>query len=107
MLVNRFLSTKRHSSHEVVSLAPLDPRRVTPASLDDWNPDHDTMWAVLTTLPARQRAVLVLRYYEDLPDDTIAAILGCAPSTVRSLAFRAMGTLRDKAAGRLLSEHTG
>ena len=107
MLVNRFLSMKRHSSHEVVSLAPLDPSRVSPPSLDDWNPDHDTMWAVLRTLPARQRAVLVLRYYEDLPDDTIAAILGCAPATLRSLAFRALGALRLKTTDGLTRERIG
>jgi RNA polymerase sigma-70 factor (sigma-E family) len=107
MLVNRFLSMKRHSSHEVVSLAPLDPRRVAPSSRDDWNPDHDMMWAMLAKLPARQRAVLVLRYYEDLPDDTIAAILGCAPATVRSLAFRALGALRLSASDELTWERIG
>jgi len=37
----------------------------------------------------------VLRYYEDLPDDEIAAVLGCAPGTVRSNAARGLATLRN------------
>ena len=56
--------------------------------------DEDATWAMLATLPARQRAVLVLRYYLDLPDDQIAQTLGCRAGTVRSLAARAFTTLR-------------
>jgi RNA polymerase sigma factor (sigma-70 family) len=47
-------------------------------------------------LPDRQRAVLVLRYYEDLDDATIAEILGCTPVTVRTHAMRALTTLRTR-----------
>jgi predicted RNA polymerase sigma factor len=46
-------------------------------------------------LPARQRAVLVLRYYEDLSEADIAERLGCAPGTVKSSAARALRTLRE------------
>jgi RNA polymerase sigma factor (sigma-70 family) len=46
-------------------------------------------------LPVRQRAAIVLRYYEDLPEAQIAETLGCRPSTVRSLIARALGTLRQ------------
>ncbi len=48
----------------------------------------------LARLTVRQRAVLVLRFYEDLPDDEIAAVLGCSPSTVRSNAARGLAKLR-------------
>lgn len=48
----------------------------------------------LRRLAPRYRAVLVLRYLEDLPDDEIARILGCGPSTVRSQAARALSVLR-------------
>jgi RNA polymerase sigma factor (sigma-70 family) len=53
------------------------------------------MWRLLGSLPRQQRAVLVLRYYEDLPDSEIAEILHCKPGTVRSLASRALATLRE------------
>ena len=50
---------------------------------------------MLAKLPRKQRAVLVLRYYEDLPDAEIADLLGVAASTVRSNATRALATLRE------------
>lgn len=55
---------------------------------------RDEMWSLLATLPRRQRTVLVLRFYEDLPDDRIAALLGCSPVTVRVQASRALARLR-------------
>ncbi len=51
------------------------------------------MWA-LSTLPRRQRAVVVLRYWEDLPESEVAEILGCSPGTVKSQASKALGKLR-------------
>jgi RNA polymerase sigma factor (sigma-70 family) len=45
-------------------------------------------------LPNRQRAVIVLRYYEDLSEAQIADVLGCAPGTVKSQASAAIGALR-------------
>ena len=58
--------------------------------------DQDFMWRALATLPAKQRAVLVLRHYEDMTDSDIAAALDCQPSTVRSQAARALETLRSR-----------
>lgn len=55
---------------------------------------QDAMWHRLTQLPPRQRAVLVLRYYEGLADVEIATVLGTSPATVRSHAARALTTLR-------------
>ncbi|MEU7870230.1 SigE family RNA polymerase sigma factor [Dactylosporangium sp. NPDC049140] len=56
--------------------------------------EADAMWALLRTLPRSPRAVVVLRYYEDLPDAEIARLLGCAESTVRVHAFHALKKLR-------------
>jgi RNA polymerase sigma-70 factor (sigma-E family) len=50
---------------------------------------------VLGSLPARQRTVIVLRYWEDLPEAQVAAILGCPVSTVKSLAARGLARLRE------------
>ena len=48
----------------------------------------------LASLAARQRIVLVLRYFDDLPDAEIAELVGCRPATVRSLAARGLRNLR-------------
>jgi RNA polymerase sigma-70 factor (sigma-E family) len=55
---------------------------------------HDDLWRRLAGLPRQQRAVLVLRYYEGLPDAEIADVLGCSTTTVRGYAYRALATLR-------------
>lgn len=52
------------------------------------------LWPVLARLPSRQRAVLVLRYYEHRTDDEIAALLNISRGTVRSQASRALEKLR-------------
>ncbi|GAA3249422.1 SigE family RNA polymerase sigma factor [Nonomuraea helvata] len=59
------------------------------------------LWSELQGLPRKQRAVLVLRYYEDLSDQEIADILGISRGTVRSQAARALDKLRIK---RVLQE---
>jgi RNA polymerase sigma-70 factor (ECF subfamily) len=58
--------------------------------------ERDAIWQLLDTLPARQRAVIVLRYYEDLSEAEIAVQLGMAPGTVKSYASRALATLRTQ-----------
>jgi RNA polymerase sigma factor (sigma-70 family) len=64
---------------------------------------REDLWQALGTLPPRQRAVLVLRYYEDLPDREIAVLIGAKEATVRSLAARALAALRTS---RLAEEST-
>jgi RNA polymerase sigma-70 factor (sigma-E family) len=56
--------------------------------------DWDLLRRGLAKLPARQRTVLVLRYYEDLPDTSIAALMGCSMSTVKTQAARGLSKLR-------------
>jgi RNA polymerase sigma-70 factor (ECF subfamily) len=58
--------------------------------------ERDEMWAALAELPPRQRAVLVLRYYEDLPEAEIARVLDISPGTVKSQAARALARLRTR-----------
>ena len=57
--------------------------------------EQNAMWRAIATLPDRQRHVLVLRYYLDLPDAEIARTLDCREGTVRSLAARAFSALRE------------
>jgi RNA polymerase sigma-70 factor (sigma-E family) len=56
--------------------------------------DQDLLWRALARLPPGQRAVLVLRYYEDLTEAQTAAVLGCSVGSVKTQAFRALTKLR-------------
>ena len=56
---------------------------------------HAELLKALGSLPVRQRTVLVLRYWEDLPESQVAAILGCPVGTVKSLAARGLTRLRE------------
>ena len=58
----------------------------------------DAIWRLLGTLPPKQRAVLVLRYYLDQDDHQVAETLGCSTSTVRSNVARARSNRRKRVA---------
>ena len=58
-------------------------------------PDLDETWDVLRRLPDRQRAAIVLRFYEDLPEAEIARLLRCRPGTVKSLIHRGLARVRE------------
>ncbi len=55
------------------------------------------LWEIVQTLPRRARAVVVLRYYEELSEAETADALGISVGTVKSQASRALATLRDRA----------
>jgi RNA polymerase sigma-70 factor (sigma-E family) len=57
--------------------------------------EYDTLLAVLDRLPARQRAALILRYYEQCTEQEIAVALNCRPGTVKSLLSRGIAALRE------------
>ncbi|WP_299529419.1 SigE family RNA polymerase sigma factor [uncultured Streptomyces sp.] len=56
---------------------------------------QDAMWRAVLKLPARQRAMVVLRYYEDLSEARTAELLGVSVGTVKSAVSRALGKLRE------------
>ena len=56
--------------------------------------EADELFDALAALPSRQRAALVLRFYEDLSEADIAVALGCRPGTVKSLLHRGLAELR-------------
>jgi RNA polymerase sigma-70 factor (sigma-E family) len=56
---------------------------------------HDAMWSAVMKLPDRQRAMVVLRYYEDLSEAQTAEVLGVSIGTVKSAVSRALGKLRE------------
>ena len=62
-------------------------------------PEVDEMWSALSHLGERQRAALVLRFYEDLPYEEIATTLGCRLGTAKSLVHRGLAALRKEVDG--------
>ena len=102
MIVNEHLSWRRRLSSREVVLAAPEPGSIGP---NDAVVARDEAWRLLATLPRRQRAVLVLRFYEDLSDAGIAEVLGCSESAVRAYASRALATLRLDAALTEESRH--
>jgi RNA polymerase sigma-70 factor (sigma-E family) len=72
---------------------------MVPVDAPDRSLERDAIWAVMRGLPARQRAVVVLRYYEDLTEAQTAALLGVSPGTVKRQASRAMYALRQPLTG--------
>jgi RNA polymerase sigma-70 factor (sigma-E family) len=62
---------------------------------EEAEPTGDLLHDALAALPARQRAVLVLRFYEDLPNDEVARLMKTRPGTVKSLVHRGLNTLRE------------
>ena len=103
MVVNEYLSWRRrwaritpHADLTAIVEAGTDPDHA------EAHADRTALAAELARLPKRQRTVLVLRYYEHLTDAQIADLLGCPQGTVRSLASRALRTLRVDSRTRLL-----
>jgi len=91
VILNEHISKRRRrSSGERVGPVPDRGEGDAVAGLAE----RDLVWRSLRELPSRQRSVLVLRYYEWMPDNEIASLLGCAEGTVRSLAARAFDTMR-------------
>jgi RNA polymerase sigma-70 factor (sigma-E family) len=83
---------RRRANRETPGLRMVDG--AAPGDLGDETGARDELWRLITALPDQQRAVVVLRYYEDLDDATIAQILDCTPGTVRTHAMRALHKLR-------------
>jgi RNA polymerase sigma-70 factor (sigma-E family) len=61
--------------------------------------ERDAMWRAMRRLPPRQRACLVLRYYEDLSEREAATVLRCSVGTVKSLSSRGLARLRREMQG--------
>lgn len=87
---------RSHFRRRKVERAYLERKRAHP---EDHGPAIGTqheMWEALQALPARQRAALVLRYYEDLTEAQVADVLRCAKGTVKSLTSRGLERLRKE-----------
>lgn len=101
ILTNTFLSSKRPKARRLELLTDEMPdwggangmaggAAGTPGTSDD----RMALWPLVKQLPPRQRAVIVLRYFEDLSETEIAETLGCSRGNVKSTAHRALKSLR-------------
>ena len=92
-LVNNNLS--RFRKRRVVQLlTPRLPDRARDSATAQVE-DRTSLTAALATLPARQRAVVVLRYWEDMSEQQVADVLGCTIGNVKSQASRGLRKLRS------------
>lgn len=89
MMANARVSLWRRRRREVLVRDPADrPWPEAGGGLED------LVWSLLSTLPAGQRAVLVLRFYEGLSEAETAAVLGCSTGTVKSQTAKAKAKLK-------------
>jgi RNA polymerase sigma-70 factor (sigma-E family) len=89
VMAHRHISLWRRLRRERLVAQPPEQTYESPPA----HPE-DAVWEALGRLPRKQRAVLVLRYYEDLSEAEIARVLGCAPGTVKSNAAKGLASLR-------------
>lgn len=91
-LVRTFLSERRRGwfRHESVEFEPTDRPGLSPDLADE----RLVLLEALVKVPPRQRAVLVLRYWEDQSVEQTAALLDCSTGNVKSQAARGLATLR-------------
>jgi RNA polymerase sigma-70 factor (sigma-E family) len=105
MLANSLVSSRRRAW---IRERPTDELpEATGDSAEEPVLDRHLFWPLVCALPTRQRAVIVLRYYEDLSEEQIADVLGCAPGTVKSQSSAAIGALRRALAAAGMREAMG
>lgn len=92
VLVNTYATWWRRRWNGEHATADLPDTGVASSS-DASDASHD-LWRAMARLPRRQRAVVVLRYFEDLPESETAVLLGCSVGTVKSQASKALAKLR-------------
>jgi RNA polymerase sigma-70 factor (sigma-E family) len=111
MVLNEYLSWHRRPARPIpVGAGTLEPASAAPDHAQQYD-EREALLGELGKLPRKQRAVLVLRYYEDRGDAEIAELLGCSQGTVRSHASRALAALRvdmsTRAASPCLTSEAG
>lgn len=93
-VLNGCRTALRRRAHEAGDFGVSDPPAVSAEAIALISEERQELARALWRLPDRQREVLVLRYYLDLPDDQVAQDLGVAPSTIRSIRRRALSALK-------------
>jgi RNA polymerase sigma-70 factor (sigma-E family) len=105
VLMNTFLSGQRRRWTRERPMAEL-PDRAAADELSSTELRH-VIWRALSGLPAKQRAVVVLRYFDDLSEAQAAHVLNCSVGTVKSQTSRALARLRSIPELQSLLEEVG
>jgi RNA polymerase sigma-70 factor (sigma-E family) len=92
-LVNEFRSAWRRPVRRVEQIVEVVPERAT-AETPAYDGSQDAVWRFVCGLPPKQRAVIVLRFYEQLTEAEIADLMGISVGTVKSQSSRALAALR-------------
>jgi RNA polymerase sigma-70 factor (sigma-E family) len=90
-LTRLFLSERRRRRLLTVPIGPEHDQGLT---TEPDTAQRHVLWRQVQELPTRQRAVLVLRYYEDLTEADVAVVMGCSRGTVKSQCSKALAKLR-------------
>jgi RNA polymerase sigma-70 factor (sigma-E family) len=93
VLVNEFRTAWRRPLRRVEEVLETVPDRPAPES-SAYDGSHEAVWRFVCSLPPKQRAVLVLRFYEQLTEAEIADLMGISVGTVKSQSSRALASLR-------------
>ena len=94
-LANQFISSTRSRAHRDLAMWDM-PDVASHVDVAANVANRSAVWQLLGTLPERQRAAIVLRYFHDLPDAEIATALDCRAVTVRSLISRGVAAMRER-----------
>ena len=101
------------NEHNSLWRRPWKRREYTAERLPEGDPHHDVydegtssaLWEVVQSLPPKARAVVVLRYYEQLSEAETADVLGISVGTVKSQCSRALAALRERVPAELHPRH--
>ncbi|TYB53793.1 SigE family RNA polymerase sigma factor [Nonomuraea sp. PA05] len=94
IIVNVHVSWWRRRWRQVELTTGAPPDHAETADRMGQADERELVWQALGRLPARQRAVIVLRFFEDMTEAQAAATLGCSVGTVKSQTSKALAKLR-------------
>jgi RNA polymerase sigma-70 factor (sigma-E family) len=98
IMVNQYTTWWRRAwRHRETSVDPddlLPTQRSAAVAIDVQVVERAALWRVVQLLPPRQRATIVLRFYEDLSEAQTAEVMGCSVGTVKAASSRALARLR-------------